>query len=38
MNKENSKLGGWLLAGTLGIFGWFLGGVISAGTGLKKRK
>ena len=38
MDKESSKRGGLVLAGLLGIFTWFLSGIISAGTGLKKRR
>ena len=38
MDKESAKRGGLVLAGLLGILSWFLGGIVSAGTGLKKRR
>jgi len=37
MEKENKKPIGWITALVLGIFTWFLGGIVSAGTGLKQR-
>ena len=38
MEKENKKPIGWIAALVLGIFTWFLGGIVSAGTGLKQRR
>ena len=38
MGKENSSKLGWIGAAVLGVMAWFLGGIVSAGTGLKKRR
>lgn len=38
MKYENAKRVGLWVAGVLGVVAWFLGGIISAGTGLNKRK
>ena len=38
MNESSAKRVGLAIAGLLGIFTWFLGGIVSAGTGLKKRR
>ena len=38
MENKNKKPIGWIAALVLGIFTWFLGGIVSAGTGLKKRR
>lgn len=35
---ENKKSISWIAALLLGIFDWFLGGIVSAGTGLKNRR
>ena len=36
MNKENQSTIGWVLAIVMAVLAWFLGGVISAGTGRKR--
>jgi len=38
MENENKKPVGWIAALLLGVFTWFLGGIVSAGTGLKKTR
>lgn len=35
MNKENQSKVGWISAGIFAVLTWFLGGIISAGTGRK---
>jgi len=37
MENKNKKNVGWISAAVLGVLTWFLGGIVSAGTGLKKR-
>ena len=36
MNKENQSTIGWVLAASMAVLTWFLGGIISAGTGRKR--
>lgn len=36
MKKENQSKAGWISAGILAVLTWFLGGIISAGTGRKR--
>lgn len=38
MYKENQSILGWVLAALLAVFTWFLGGIISAGTGKGRRR
>ena len=38
MENKATKPIGWISAIVLGILTWFLGGIVSAGTGLKKRR
>lgn len=36
MNNESKSRVGWVSAGILAVLTWFLGGIISAGTGRKR--
>ena len=36
MKRENQSKAGWISAGIVAVLTWFLGGIISAGTGRKR--
>ena len=38
MENEIKKPVGWIAVLLAGVFTWFLGGIVSAGTGVKKRR
>lgn len=38
MNKESQSILGWVIAALLAVLTWFLGGIISAGTGRGRRR